>query len=66
MHPSQEITDFEPGSYQVKLFVIPSDELKMQILSYGAKVEVVKPDWLRIEIKTTLEKAIEGYQRSLE
>jgi len=38
----------------------------MQILSYGAKVEVVKPDWLRIEIKTTLEKAIEGYQRSLE
>ncbi|MCX6227559.1 MAG: WYL domain-containing protein, partial [Bacteroidia bacterium] len=51
LHPSQEITSLEAGSYLVKLFVIPSDELKMQILSYGSNVEVVKPDWLRAEIK---------------
>jgi len=62
LHPSQEITGLEPGSYRVKLFVIPSDELKMQILSYGSKVEVIKPDWLRKEIKETLEKALEGYR----
>ncbi len=61
LHPSQEITLVKPGSYQVKLFVIPSDELKMQILSYGSKVEVIKPEWLRKEIQTTLTKAIEGY-----
>jgi predicted DNA-binding transcriptional regulator YafY len=38
----------------------------MQILSYGSKVEVVKPDWLRKEIKETLEKALEGYRRNSE
>ncbi len=61
LHPSQEITRQSPGFYQVKLYVIPSDELRMQILSYGAKVEVIKPVWLREEILTTLKKAIEGY-----
>lgn len=62
LHPSQEISQPEPGFYLVKLFVIPSEELKMQILSYGSKVEVVRPDWLRKEIKETLKKAIAVYK----
>jgi predicted DNA-binding transcriptional regulator YafY len=62
LHPSQEITDAGHGSHKVKLFVIPSEELKMQILSYGSKVVVVKPEWLMKEIRITLEKAIEGYK----
>ncbi len=61
LHPSQEIIQQTPTSYQVKLFVIPSEELKMQILSYGAKVEVIKPAWLRKEILSTLKKAIKNY-----
>ena len=62
LHPSQQVIPLKAGFYLVKLFVIPSDELKMQILSYGAKVEVLKPGWLREEIKTTLEKAIKSYR----
>ncbi len=64
LHPSQQVISLNTGSYLVKLFVIPSDELKMQILSYGAKVEVIQPGWLREEIRTTLEKAIKGYRES--
>jgi len=63
LHPTQNIKHPEPGSYQVELFVIPSDELKMQILSYGSKVEVIKPDWLRNEIITNLKKAAERYEQ---
>lgn len=61
LHHSQEIRESEPGSFEVKLFVIPSDELKMQILSYGSKVEVIKPDWLRNEICMTLTQALRKY-----
>ncbi|MDD4644983.1 MAG: WYL domain-containing protein [Bacteroidales bacterium] len=62
LHPSQEIRELHPGLYQVKLFVIPSDELKMQILSYGNKVEITKPEWLRKEITGVLTKALELYK----
>jgi predicted DNA-binding transcriptional regulator YafY len=61
LHPSQEILNQESGFSVIKLYVIPSDELKMLILSYGSKVEVVKPEWLRNEIKETLKKALGGY-----
>jgi predicted DNA-binding transcriptional regulator YafY len=66
LHRSQEITGLGPGSYQVKLLVIPSDELKMQILSYGFKAEVIRPMWLRNEIKNTLTKAIDNYRANPE
>jgi len=62
LHPSQEITSLENGGFRIKLFVIPSDELKMLILSYGPKAAVISPEWLRDEIKDTLVKAVEGYR----
>jgi predicted DNA-binding transcriptional regulator YafY len=62
LHPSQEISPMENGSYRVRLFVIPSDELKMHLLSYGSKVEVERPDWLRTEIRENLEKALKKYR----
>lgn len=61
LHPTQEILSGEPGDNRVKLFVIPSDELKMQILSYGSRAKVISPAWLREEILATLRKAIDGY-----
>jgi len=61
LHPSQEITETQSSRFQIKLFVIPSDELRMQLLSYGAKVEVVKPDWLRTEIQQALIQAAAQY-----
>lgn len=63
LHTSQELTKTESGFSLIKLFVIPSDELKMQILSYGPKVEVIKPDWLRKEIRKTLSEAIKKYKK---
>lgn len=61
LHQSQEISDSRDGTHLVRLFVIPSDELKMQILSYGSKIEIIKPDWLRNEIRDTLKKALDVY-----
>jgi predicted DNA-binding transcriptional regulator YafY len=63
LHPSQKISELESGLFLVKLFVTPSEELKMQILSYGAKVVVISPDWLRNEIMATLSKASDAYKQ---
>lgn len=62
LHPSQEISQPIKGTYLVKLYVIPSDELRMQILSYGTKVEVIKPGWLREEVKSILTRALQNYR----
>ncbi len=61
LHHSQEITEIGKGIYRVKLFVIPSDELKMLLLSYGPKAEVLQPAWLRDEIAASLKKALKNY-----
>jgi predicted DNA-binding transcriptional regulator YafY len=62
LHSSQEIDDSTPGIYKVRLCVIPSDELKMLLLSYGSKAEVLEPEWLRTEITASLKKALSKYQ----
>ncbi len=61
LHSSQQAEKEPNGSYRIRIEVITSDELKMQILGYGHRVEVVKPAWLRDVIRESLGKAWEVY-----
>jgi predicted DNA-binding transcriptional regulator YafY len=63
LHPTQEVTEDADGHFGIRLEVIPSDELKMQILSYGSRVEVIKPEWLRTTIEEALKKALANYRK---
>ncbi len=47
--------------FLVKLDIIPNIELVQRILMYSEKVRVIKPDWLRDEIKTSLQEALKIY-----
>jgi predicted DNA-binding transcriptional regulator YafY len=62
LHPSQEVREESDGHFLIRLEVIASDELKMQILSYGPKVELIQPEWLRINIMDSLQKALQQYR----
>jgi len=58
IHPSQEIVDAE--EYILSINVRPNKELEAQIFSFGNQVEVLKPEWLRLQIA---EKIAETYKK---
>ena len=62
LHPTQELINEDDGCTVIRIYVIPSDELKMQILSYGPKVEVISPEWLRLETAQMLKRAAQQYR----
>lgn len=62
LHATQEILIDNESEFLIKLSVVPSYELKAQILSYGDKVKVVSPPDLQQEHLHTLKKAIENYR----
>ncbi len=61
VHPSQKIllSDDQTTTFSLKL--IPNYELESLFLSFGEKVQLVKPKELRMKIKTRLKKAAEKY-----
>ncbi len=61
-HQSQKIISDTKKEFIIELTVIPSYELKAQILSYGATVEILKPSYLRNEIIETYSNSIKKYQ----
>jgi predicted DNA-binding transcriptional regulator YafY len=65
LHSSQQAIKEPDGSYRIRIEVIPSDELKMQILGYGHRVVISKPDWLRAQIQESLRKAYNLYSKTL-
>ena len=62
IHSSQETLEDTPDGTWIRLFVIPTDDLKMQILSYGSKAMVESPSWLREEIAGILGRAASQYR----
>lgn len=54
IHFSQKAEKNESGSSFFKIEVVPSMELIRLFRSYGKNLEVINPDWLRIETKTLL------------
>ena len=62
IHHTQEILCDNDQECQIQIKVMISDELKMQVLSYGNQVKVLKPDSLAKKIRSTHLAAAELYE----
>ena len=60
-HRSQEILVDDEKQLRIKIRVIPNYELTQRILMNGKSVKVVKPEWLREEIRKQLQDALKKY-----
>ncbi|HUX31495.1 MAG TPA: WYL domain-containing protein [Thiobacillus sp.] len=65
-HPEQESRWLEDGRYELRLPYSDERELLMDILKYGAEVEVVAPEVLREAVRNLLDVAADQYRRGLE
>jgi predicted DNA-binding transcriptional regulator YafY len=61
LHSTQQLLSETADYVKVCIRVIPSFELKSQLLSYGSQVQVLQPQWLKNEIKKEWQKALELY-----
>ena len=59
IHNTQELKDAAQRIFTIK--VIPNRELDSLILSYGADLEVISPEWYRNHIKKKIIEANEVY-----
>ncbi|MBL7777198.1 MAG: WYL domain-containing protein [Chitinophagales bacterium] len=63
IHHSQKIIRDKNGFLEVELQVVINTELKMQLLSYGATVKVLKPKLLADEVNKTAKQVIAQYKK---
>lgn len=64
-HPEQQSRWLEDGRYELRLPYSDVRELLMDVLKYGAEVEVVAPDALREAVKNQLDVAAALYQQGI-
>jgi predicted DNA-binding transcriptional regulator YafY len=58
LHHTQTIITDDETEFRILLKVVPNYELTQRILSQGERVEVIKPEWLREEIKEICRKIL--------
>jgi predicted DNA-binding transcriptional regulator YafY len=58
LHRSQTILIDNEKECRILLKVVPNYELSQKIMSYGERVKVIRPEWLRQDIVRTFEKFI--------
>lgn len=61
LHHSQKVLLDNEEELRIELKVVLNIDLKMQLLSYGSKVEVLEPPQLRQEIAEEIQKALKKY-----
>lgn len=61
LHHTQHILKEDEQTCMVKITVIPSFELKAQLLSLGNSVTILEPQWLAADIKAELLKMLSNY-----
>lgn len=61
LHPSQEIIEITPEYTVFRYRLVPTFDLKQEILSRGATVEVLSPEWFRKEIIAELKNTLTNY-----
>lgn len=62
IHHSQKILKDTSKELQVSLELVVNHELKMQLLSYGASVKVLKPKWLADEMVANAKSVMKLYK----
>ena len=61
LHSSQQVLKDDENELQISLYVLPSFDMTMEILSYGERVTVIQPKSLRDEVKSRYVKALENF-----
>lgn len=61
LHHSQEIITDDETECRIKLVIVPNYELIQNILMHHSHVKVLEPEWLAIEIKEHLNRALNQY-----
>jgi predicted DNA-binding transcriptional regulator YafY len=61
LHQSQEILKDDKKDLRISLQLVINPELKMQLLSYGEQVKIIRPKKLAAEIKASAERMVELY-----
>lgn len=62
LHPSQTVVELTPEYTVFQYRLVPTFDLKQEILSRGATLEVMEPGWYRDEIKKAIELMIKNYE----
>lgn len=62
LHTTQELVSQSTDSIEVSINVIPSFELKSQLLSYGSSVRVLEPKWLKEEMQQEVKRMVGNYR----
>jgi predicted DNA-binding transcriptional regulator YafY len=62
LHQSQTVIKDNSSELRVSLELVINTELKMQLLSYGDKVKVLKPQKLADELKESARRIVELYE----
>jgi len=60
-HASQRLTDLPDGGVLAEFRLSSTEALKRWVLGFGAKAEVVEPDWLRSEVAEELRATVAAY-----
>ena len=61
LHPSQTAIEVKPEYTVFRYCLVPTFDLKQEILSRGATIEVISPEWFRKEIVDELHKTLQKY-----
>lgn len=61
LHPSQEAVEVTPDYSVFRYRLVPTFDLKQEILSRGSTLEVLEPEWCRKAIIDELQKTLQKY-----
>ena len=61
LHSSQEAIETTPEYTIFRYNIVPTFDLKQEILSRGATLEVLSPEWFREEVISEIEKMMKNY-----
>lgn len=62
LHHSQELVLKNEEEFRFSYFIRPTYDFRMELLSYGDQVKILKPEGLKKSIKSQLQKALKGYK----
>ena len=62
LHHSQELVLKNEKEIRFRYFIRPTYDFRMELLSYGDQVKVLKPEALKMSIKTQLQTALKSYK----
>ncbi len=62
-HPSQELKELSGGEVEVSYQLSAAEEMVPWLISWGSRIKVLEPPWLRESVVKTLNHMLEQYRR---